>query len=290
MQELFTMQNLGALFMLILLQAVLGFDNLLYISLESKKAPKADQARVRKLGIGLAIFLRIGLLFLLTSVIGYFQKPFWSPRIGEMITSEIHGESSSISGYLFANFNVHSLIVLGGGMFIIWTAIKEIWHMISQEQVGDSGGSEGSKSSKSVIVLIVLMNLIFSFDSILSAMALTTGLGSVFVEMTLMIIAIVISGILMMVMANTVSEFLRKNRMFEVLGLFVLLIVGVMLVTEGGHLANLAIFGNPIVPMSKTTFYFVIIVLVLVDVIQTKYQKKIIARETAEEVKVLGND
>ena len=76
MAELFTLGNLFTLFMLIMLQAVLGFDNLLYISLESKKAPKDDQKRVRKIGILIAIVLRIVLLFILISVIGFFQKPF----------------------------------------------------------------------------------------------------------------------------------------------------------------------------------------------------------------------
>ena len=76
MAELFTLGNLFTLFMLIILQSVLGFDNLLYISLESKKAPKDDQKRVRKIGILIAIVLRIVLLFILISVIGFFQKPF----------------------------------------------------------------------------------------------------------------------------------------------------------------------------------------------------------------------
>ncbi len=87
----------------------------------------------------------------------------------------------------------------------------------------------------------------------------------------------------MIVLADKVANFLQRNRMYEVLGLFVLLIVGVMLLSEGGHLAHIEIFGNPVEPMSKTTFYFVIIVLVIVDIIQGKYQKKIIQLEQAEE-------
>ncbi|EDP70256.1 hypothetical protein FBALC1_05853 [Flavobacteriales bacterium ALC-1] len=78
------------------------------------------------------------------------------------------------------------------------------------------------------------------------------------------------------------STFLAKNRMYEVLGLFILFIVGIMLVTEGGHLAHLKIFGNEIVPMSKTTFYFVIVVLVIVDIVQGRYQKKLIKEEISD--------
>ena len=72
--------------------------------------------------------------------------------------------------------------------------------------------------------------------------------------------------------------------MYEVLGLFILFIVGIMLLTEGGHLAHIKLFGEEIVPMSKTTFYFVIVILVLIDIIQSRYQKKIIKLEQAEEM------
>jgi predicted tellurium resistance membrane protein TerC len=97
-----------------------------------------------------------------------------------------------------------------------------------------------------------------------------------------MAIAIVASGLLMLVMADRISVFLAKNRMYEVLGLFILFIVGIMLVTEGGHLAHLKIFGNEIVPMSKTTFYFVIAVLIVVDIVQGRYQKKLIRQEIVD--------
>ena len=92
-----------------------------------------------------------------------------------------------------------------------------------------------------------------------------------------MVIAILIGGALMIFLADTVSNFLEKNRMYEVLGLFVLFIVGIMLLSEGGHKSHLHFFGNPIHAMSKTTFYFVIAVLVIVDVVQGRYQKKLLA-------------
>ena len=79
----------------------------------------------------------------------------------------------------------------------------------------------------------------------------------------------------MLWLADSVAGFLQRNRMYEVLGLFILFVVGVMLVTEGGHLAHLEIFGAAITPMTKTTFYFVIGVLVLTDIVQTRYQKKL---------------
>ena len=116
--------------------------------------------------------------------------------------------------------------------------------------------------------MIVFMNLIFSFDSILSALAIT-GVFPV------LAIAIISSGIAMLVLADTVSEFIQKNRKYEVLGLFILLIVGVVLLGEGGHVAHLKLFGYAVEPMAKSTFYFSIAVLVIVDVVQSGYKRKL---------------
>lgn len=265
MEGLFTLESLFTLFMLVLLQVVLGFDNLLYISLESKKAPLEKQSYVRKLGVGMAIVLRIVLLFVLMSLIQYFQEPFAS----------LHD-----NGVIEFAFNVHSVIVLLGGIFIIYTAIKEIWHMMHIQEHQDT---EESRSSVGKIILwIVIMNLVFSFDSILSAMALTSGMEFTG-QMILMSIAIIAGGVLMIVLADKVSNFLQKNRMYEVLGLFILLIVGIMLLSEGGHLAHLTLFGSPVTPMSKTTFYFVIVVLVLIDIVQGKYQKNLLRQREAND-------
>ena len=90
-----------------------------------------------------------------------------------------------------------------------------------------------------------------------------------------MVAAIIVSGLLMVWMADAVANFLKKNRMYEVLGLFVLLLVGFMLLSEGGHLAELSFFGYAVEPMSKSTFYFVLIMLVVVDVTQGRFQKKL---------------
>lgn len=251
MEAIFTLENFITLILLTLLQAVLGLDNLLYISLESKRAPEEKQKRVRQIGIGGAIILRIVLLFVLLRLIDLFQDPIF----GFYDNGIVEGE-----------FNVHSLIVLFGGIFIMWTAVKEIWHMIAQE--AHEQINIKPKSVTMITISIVLMNLVFSFDSILGAMALTDVFW-------VMAVAIVIGGLIMIWLAGKVTEFLKKNRMYEVLGLFILLIVGVMLLSEGGHLAHLHLFENAVTPMSKTTFYFVIAILVIVDVVQGRYQKKL---------------
>jgi len=132
------------------------------------------------------------------------------------------------------------------------------------------------------------MNLVFSFDSILSAIALTAGSrlekgeivpGNPADSLLIMMIAIVTGGLLMILLADRVSEFLQRNRMYEVLGLFILFVVGILLLTEGGHLAHLKLFGHKIEAMSKATFYFVISVLVLTEIVQSRYQKKLLKRQ-----------
>jgi predicted tellurium resistance membrane protein TerC len=253
MTELLTFENFANLGVLLFLQAVLGFDNLLYISIESKRAPVEHQAAVRRNGILIAIALRIVLLYLMVELISLLTEPFFS----------LHWQ-----GVIEGSFNFSTLVFLIGGVFIMYTAVKEISHMLTVENLQEGGEVKPQKSAAQVIAFIVFMNLIFSFDSILSALAIT----DVF---PVLAVAIVTSGLAMLLLADHVSVFLEKNRKYEILGLFILLIVGIVLLGEGGHSAHLKLFGYAVEPMSKATFYFSIVVLVVVDVIQTGYQKKL---------------
>lgn len=260
MDALFSLEALFTLLMLVLLQAVLGFDNLLYISIESKRVPAERQSYVRRVGIAIAIILRIVLLFGLLKAIEYFQVPFFNLNFAGLAEGE---------------FNVHSVIVLVGGIFIIYTAMKEIFHLLSVEDI-EAQGEKTGRTVGMALFWIVLMNLVFSFDSILSAMALTKNFW-------IMATAIIIGGILMIALADKVADVLKKNRMYEVLGLFILFIVGIMLLSEGAHLAHLKLAGYVIEPMAKSTFYFVIIVLVVIDIVQSRFRAKL-ERQRAREL------
>lgn len=305
MADLFTIEALFTLFMLILLQAVLGFDNLLYIAIESNKVGNAkDAKKVRQWGIGLAVMFRIVLLFLIVNLFTLLAEPLFGIHWGKIIEGE---------------FTAQALITLIGGAFIIYTAIKEIHHLLQVDHIEHSEGS-GTRSIMGAIALIVAMNLVFSVDSILSAMAIASVdasnivdnagailgqfegavteckkslianpiAGAVGCEPTktyqvpLMVIAILLSGVAMIVLADKVTEFLKKNRMYQVLGLFILFLVGVLLVTEGAHLAHLKIFGFAIAAMSKSSFYLVVGVLVVTDILSNRYQKRLWAQKEAE--------
>lgn len=305
MADLFTLSSLFTLVMLILLQAVLGFDNLLYIVIESNKVGDPKSAsKVRTWGIGIAVLLRIILLFVIVMLFGRLAQPLFEVHLENIAEGE---------------FTLQALVTIFGGAFIIYTAIKEIHHLLAVDHIEHSEGS-GARSVVKAIALIVMMNLVFSFDSILSAMAiasvdaanivnsagatLDTFAGSVpeckrFLianpldgavtceptrryQVPLMAIAIILSGVAMILLADKVTAFLKKNRMYQVLGLFILFLVGVLLVTEGAHLAHLEIFGFEIVAMSKATFYLVIVVLVITDIISNRYQKRLWAQKMAE--------
>ena len=262
MADLLTIENIGTLLMLCFLQAVLGFDNLLYISIESQRAPVAHQKSVRYWGIIIAVTLRVILLFLMIRLIDALSEPFYV---------------FDMPGIIEGGVNFATVIFVFGGIFIMYTAVKEIAHMLTIEHLEDDIENKGGRSAASVVASIVLINLIFSFDSILSALAIT----DVFV---LLATAILLSGAAMLALADSVTEFLKKNRMYEVLGLFILLIVGVVLLGEAGPAAAHAVhddallikvFGHEIVPMSKSTFYFSVIVLVAVEVIQSGYSRKL---------------
>lgn len=270
MADLLTIENATNLIMLCFLQAVLGFDNLLYISIESQRAPVAQQRSVRFWGIIIAVVLRVVLLFTMISLIDTFAKPFYEFQW---------------TGILEGGVNFSTVVFLVGGIFLMYTAVKEIAHMLSIDELSHDVEGKSGKSAAQVVFLIVMMNLIFSFDSVLSAIAIT----DVF---PILAFAIILSGVAMLLLADTVTEFLKKNRMFEVLGLFILLIVGIVLLGEAGqaavhgaeaagmtheeahHLA-LKVFGVEVVPMSKATFYFSVLVLVAVEILQMGYSHKL---------------
>lgn len=277
--DLFTMGGFFTLLMLLMLQAVLGFDNLLYITIESKRVGE-KAAMVRRWGIGLAMLFRIILLIVIVSLFGALAEPLFTVAIPRVLDGE---------------FTLQSIVTLAGGGFIIYTAVKEITHLLTVDELGHHGDGE-KKSATQAIMMIVAMNLVFSFDSILSAMAIANvketvdGVTETRYQVTIMTVAIVSSGVVMMLMADYVAEFLKRNRMYEVLGLFILFLVGVLLVTEGAHLAHMHIFTFPIDAMSKSSFYLVVGVLVITDIISTKFQKRLWAQREAELLKARAYD
>ncbi len=315
MDVLFSIEALGVLVSLIFLQAVLGFDNLLYISIESQRAPAHRQSFVRKAGIAIAVLLRLVLLFVIMRLLAGFIEPLFAIAdsmgsgkaieaahgvVGDVqatgaVENKVTDETPLISlPFISGAFNLKAIIFLFGGGFIMYTAVKEIHHLLAMDDLAH-GTQAGQKSTFATLAIIVFMNLIFSFDSILSMLPLTNDPkyvndNLISPQFVLLAIAVVTSGLLMILLADKVADFIKKNRMFEVLGLFILLIVGIMLLAEGGHIAHLTLFGYPIEAMQKSTFYFSVAVLFIVDIIQTRYQKKLMAKKHAEVIDPSNNE
>lgn len=194
-----------ALLTLTFLEIVLGVDNIIFISIVSNKLPVAQQAKARNLGLTLALFFRIALLLGISYIIKFTQPLF---------TIMDH------------DFSGRDLILLIGGLFLLFKSTLEIHHKMEGEP--EEINVSAAKSLRSVLVQIVFLDIIFSFDSILTAVGLVD-------EVIIMIIAVVISLGVMMAFAGRISAFINKHPTLQILALSFLILIGFMLLLEGFH-------------------------------------------------------
>mgnify|MGYP000442258039 CR=1 FL=1 len=194
-----------ALATLTFLEIVLGVDNIIFISIVTNKLPKEQQGKARTLGLSLALLFRIGLLLGVTWIIT-FTEPLFS-----LLDHEISSRD---------------LILLIGGLFLLFKSTREIHHKMEGDEHLESGGKIHSFAG--TIIQIIALDIIFSFDSILTAIGLTE-------EVILMIIAVIISIGIMMIFSNRISGFINKNPTLEVLALSFLILIGFMLMVEALH-------------------------------------------------------
>jgi len=222
-----------ALLTLTFLEIVLGIDNIIFISLVAGKLPLHQQRKARLLGLSLALLVRILLLFGITWLIGLTQ--------------------SVIEVYDFS-LSWRDIILMLGGLFLIAKSTSEIHHKVE----GDEQVTKVKKITafSNAIVQIVLLDIIFSFDSILTAVGLTN-------EIKLMIIAVIVSIIVMMIFAKAISNFINKQPTLQVLALSFLILIGFMLIIEGLHYH-----------VPKGYIYFAVFFSLIVEIINIKVRKK----------------
>ena len=212
----------AALLTLIALELVLGIDNLVFIAIVSAKLPAAQQARARRIGLILALSLRIVLLLLIGWIVTLQQ-----PLIDLGISGQPgpHGEPTFDTA-----FSGRDLILIAGGMFLLWKATKEIHHNMDKE--GESGElldhdkGMAQITFSAAIAQIIALDLVFSVDSILTAVGMTD-------QVPIMITAVVITVGLMMVAADPLARFIEKNPTLVMLALAFLVMIGVVLVADG---------------------------------------------------------
>ncbi|MBA4783438.1 MAG: TerC family protein [Rhizobiales bacterium] len=207
----------AAFLALVTLEIVLGIDNLIFLSLITNKLPEAQRPFARRLGLGLALGLRLALLGGISYLVGLSAPVI---DLGFTGTADSHGNPSFETA-----FSIRDLILIAGGLFLIWKATREIHHKVDS-------GDEHSKGAlvtiglASAIVQIILLDLVFSIDSILTAVGMTTHLP-------IMVAAVVVAVGVMLLAAEPVSRFISRNPTVVMLALAFLLMVGMVLVADG---------------------------------------------------------
>jgi predicted tellurium resistance membrane protein TerC len=232
--HLLTLDGVISLITLIVMEIVLGIDNIIFISILAGKLPKNQQAKARRIGLSLALLMRIGLLFSITWIIGLKEDVLHVAGIG---------------------FSGRDLVLLAGGLFLIAKSTSEIHSKIEGEE--DHTNTDLKKITlNAAIFQILLLDVVFSFDSILTAVGLVN-------EVVTMIVAVIISMIVMLMAAKSVSDFVNKHPTIKMLALAFLLMIGFMLVVEAFD-----------IHVPKGYVYFAMAFSLLVELMNLRMRKK----------------
>lgn len=228
------------------LEIVLGIDNIIFISIISNKLALQDQPTARRLGLILAMLMRIVLLFGISWLIS-LQKPFFS--------FDVFGMHAGVTG--------QALILFLGGLFLLYKATTEIHHKLEGNPDDDNITiNKGPSKLNAVILQIAVVNIVFSFDSILTAVGLTDNI-------ILMIVAVVLSILIMMSFSGPVATFVNRHPSIQLLGMAFLIMIGFMLIAEAAHLSHIIDAEVP-----KGYMYFSIAFSLFVEMLNIRYKKK----------------
>jgi predicted tellurium resistance membrane protein TerC len=245
-----------SLLTLTFLEIVLGIDNIIFISIAANKLPREQQKKAANIGLLLAMVLRILLLFGISILIA-MSEPWLKIE----------------TGFIQAGFSGQSLILIAGGLFLLYKSTTEIHHKLEGKDLAEeSAEKKGYASLNSVILQITVINIVFSFDSILTAVGMTNGLYGALV---IMIIAVIISVLIMMLFAVPVGRFVNEHPTIQMLGLAFLIMIGFMLIAEGAHLGHLVIAGAEVGTVPKGYLYFSIAFSLFVEFLNMQLRKKV---------------
>jgi len=244
-----------ALLTLTFLEIILGIDNIIFISIVTGKLPQKDRKKATQIGLFLAMFMRIALLFGITVLIA-MKAPWFSVDWG----------------WFSGEFTGQAMVLFLGGLFLIYKSTKEIHEKVEHKEEEEFPiKSKVAKSFSSVIVQILLIDLIFSVDSILTAVGMTNGVeGALYIMVT----AVVISVGVMMLFAVPVGNFVNENPSIQILGLAFLILIGFMLITESMHLSNAQLVGEHVGAVPKGYLYFAIAFSLAVEFINMKIRNR----------------
>jgi predicted tellurium resistance membrane protein TerC len=240
-----------ALFTVSLVQIALGADNLIVITIIAGKLPPDRRHRAVQWGLILAMLFRVLLLFVVSTIL--------SLATSSLVAFDHEWFGLGVSG----DVNGKSLLLALGGLVLIWKGIKELRHKI----VGVEQELKQADRFVEVVAVIVGMNLLFSVDSILTVVGMTDSFA-------VMVGSVLLSVALMLAFARRISEFISKNPDFEILGLFVLLLIGFVLFLEGGHVAQLVVNGSAFPYIPQWIVIFILVLMFSVDLYQNWFERR----------------
>ena len=252
MSDLLTAESIISLLTLTFLEIVLGIDNIIFISIAANKLSRQDQPKARNIGLVLAMAFRLVLLLGISFVIS-LSKPF----------------THIDAGWFRAAFTGQSLILFAGGLFLLYKATSEIHHKLEGDDPDEleGGATKGRATVSNVVTQIAITNIVFSIDSILTAIGLTQNVA-------IMMIAVVLSILIMMFFAGPVGSFVNEHPTIQMLGLAFLIMIGFMLVAEGAHLSEVVIFNQEVGTVPKGYLYFAIAFSLLVEFLNIRLRKQ----------------
>jgi predicted tellurium resistance membrane protein TerC len=237
------------------LEIVLGIDNIIFISITTNKLPEHQQKKATQIGLLLAMVMRILLLIGVTWLIA-MNQPFYSIDLS----------------WLKIDVTGQSIIMYLGGLFLLYKSTKEIRHKVEGDQHDDLNPKKVILQSISkVIIQIILIDLVFSFDSVLTAVGMTNGINGALI---IMIAAVIISIIVMILFASPISKFVNNHPTIQMLALAFLILIGFMLITEGAHLSHTVILGQEVGAIPKGYLYFAIAFSLGVEALNMRIRKK----------------
>ncbi len=234
MSAFLTADGLIALVTLTAMEIVLGVDNVVFIAILTGRLPASQQERARKIGLSLALAIRIGLLFAISWMMG-LTRPFWA-----LFGHEISGRD---------------LILLGGGLFLIWKATREIYDKVEGAAEHHTAAAQRAAFG-AVLVQILILDIVFSLDSVITAVGMAN-------DIPVMVVAMTIAMIVMLFSMGTVAGFVEGHPSVKILALAFLLLIGVMLMADG--------FGQHV---SKGYIYFAMAFSLFVELLNLRYRKK----------------
>ncbi len=236
------------------LEIVLGIDNIIFISILANRFPDEKQKKLIQIGLFLAMFMRIAMLTGISFLI-QMKTTLFSINLG--------GLSSNIS--------IQAIILLCGGLFLLYKSTIEIFEKVEDIEEKKINKNLKDMSFSHALIQIVLIDVVFSFDSILTAVGMTNGNPY---ALWIMIAAVVVSIIIMMGFAAPVSRYINKHLSLQILGLSFLLLIGFMLIAESAHLSETTFFGSAVGRIPKGYLYFSIAFSLGIEMLNMRIRKR----------------